>query len=284
MSIVQPGILYIVATPIGNLDDITLRAKAILSEVDAIAAEDTRHSRPLLNHLGINTPLFALHEHNEEQKSAQVIERLQRGESIALISDAGTPLISDPGYHLVKVAHQAGIVVTPIPGDSAMVTARSVGGLATDRFCFEGFLSAKSGARRDRLNNLVDEPRTLIFYESSHRVVATLTDMVEIFGGERESTLARELTKKFETVRQAPLAELKAFVSEDTNQQKGEFVILIAGKKRNQSDTIDGESRRIIDLLGDELPVKQASKLAAEITGIKKRLFYQYLIDKDDSN
>ncbi|MCW8982876.1 MAG: 16S rRNA (cytidine(1402)-2'-O)-methyltransferase, partial [Gammaproteobacteria bacterium] len=152
---VQPGILYIVATPIGNLDDITLRAKAILSEVDAIAAEDTRHSRPLLSHLGINTPLFALHEHNEEQKSAYVVERLQTGESIALISDAGTPLISDPGYRLVKAAHRAGLVVCPIPGASALVTALSVCGLATDRFSFEGFLSAKSGARKEQLHQLI---------------------------------------------------------------------------------------------------------------------------------
>lgn len=283
MSIVQPGVLYIVATPIGNLDDITLRAKDILSEVDAIAAEDTRHSRPLLNHLGINTPLFAVHDHNEEQKSEAIIERLQRGESIALISDAGTPLISDPGYRLVKAAHQAGQQVCPIPGASAMVSALSVCGLATDRFCFEGFLSAKSGARREQLQKLTDEPRTLIFYESSHRVVATLADMVEIFGAEHEATLARELTKKFETIKQATLAELQLFVSGDANQQKGEFVILIAGKKGPKTDTLDSESRRIVELLGNELPVKQASKLAAEITGLKKRALYQYLLERNRS-
>ena len=281
MSTVQPGTLYIVATPIGNLNDITLRAKEILSEVDAIAAEDTRHSRPLLNHLGINTPLFALHDHNEEQKSRIIIERLQRGESIALISDAGTPLISDPGYRLVRAAHQAGQEVTPIPGASAMVTALSVCGLATDRFCFEGFLSAKSGARRERLQKLTDEQRTLIFYESSHRVVASLADMVEIFGGGREATLARELTKRFETIKQATLIELQEFVAGDTNQQKGEFVILIAGKNVEQTDTLDSETRRIVELLGDELPVKQASKLAAEITGHKKRALYQYLLERN---
>jgi 16S rRNA (cytidine1402-2'-O)-methyltransferase len=281
VSIVQPGILYIVATPIGNLDDITLRASKILAEVDAIAAEDTRHSRPLLNHLGLNTPLFALHDHNEEQKSQMVIERLQRGESIALISDAGTPLISDPGYRLVKAAHQAGLQVCPIPGASAMIAALSVCGLATDRFSFEGFLSAKGGARREQLQKLLDEQRTLIFYESSHRVVASLADMAAIFGGEREATLARELTKRFETIRQATLMELHTFVVEDTNQQKGEFVILVAGQKVAQSDTLDGESRRIVALLGDELPVKQAAKLAAEITGLKKRALYQYLLEKN---
>jgi 16S rRNA (cytidine1402-2'-O)-methyltransferase len=235
----------------------------------------------LLNHLGLNTPLFALHDHNEEQKSQMVIERLQRGESIALISDAGTPLISDPGYRLVKAAHQAGLQVCPIPGASAMVTALSVCGLATDRFSFEGFLSAKAGARREQLQRLIDEQRTLIFYESSHRVVASLADMAAIFGGEREATLARELTKRFETIRQATLMELHTFVVEDANQQKGEFVILVAGQKVAQSDTLDGESRRIVALLGDELPVKQAAKLAAEITGLKKRALYQYLLEKN---
>jgi len=281
VSIIQPGVLYIVATPIGNLDDITLRARDILSEVDAIAAEDTRHSRSLLNHLGINTPLFAVHDHNEEQKSQSIIERLQRGESIALISDAGTPLISDPGYRLVRAAHQAGQQVCPIPGASAMVTALSVCGLATDRFCFEGFLSAKSGTRRDQLKKLTDESRTLIFYESSHRVVATLIDMVEIFGREREATLARELTKKFETIKQSTLSDLQEFVAGDANQQKGEFVLLIAGEKAEQVGTLDSESRRIVELLGNELPVKQASKLAAEITGRKKRELYQHLLGRE---
>jgi len=281
VSIVQSGILYIVATPIGNLDDITLRAKEILSEVDAIAAEDTRHSRPLLQHLGVTTPLFALHDHNEEQKSETVVERLLRGESIALISDAGTPLISDPGYRLVRAAHQAGLEVRPIPGVSAIITALSVAGLATDRFCFEGFLPAKSAARRQQLRLLEDEPRTMVFYESSHRIVATLKDMVEIFGDEREATVARELTKRFETVKQAPLSELEAFVIGDSNQQKGEFVILLSGKREPHSGELDSESRRIVELLGKDLPVKQASKLAAEITGIKKRLFYQYLLEQN---
>ena len=281
MSTVQPGILYIVATPIGNLEDITLRAKAILAEVDAIAAEDTRHSRPLLQHLGINTSLFALHDHNEEQKSALVIERLQRGESIALISDAGTPLISDPGYRLVRAAHQAGLMVCPIPGASALITALSVAGLATDRFCFEGFLSSKSSARRQQLQALEDESRTLVFYESSHRIAATLTDMVGIFGGEREATIARELTKRFETVKQATLAELETFVKGDANQQKGEFVVLLSGKREPLSNELDSESRRIVELLGKDLPVKQASKFASEITGIKKRIFYQYLLEQD---
>ncbi len=281
MSTVQPGILYIVATPIGNLEDITLRAKAILAEVDAIAAEDTRHSRPLLQHLGVNTSLFALHDHNEEQKSALVIERLQRGESIALISDAGTPLISDPGYRLVRAAHQAGVTVCPIPGASALITALSVAGLATDRFCFEGFLSAKAAARRQQLQALADEPRTLVFYESSHRITATLADMVGVFGDEREATLARELTKRFETVKQATLAELEVFVKGDDNQQKGEFVVLLSGKRETRNDELDSESCRIIELLGKELPVKQASKLASEITGIKKRIFYQYLLEQN---
>ncbi len=280
MSIAQPGILYIVATPIGNLDDITIRARDILSEVDAIAAEDTRHSRPLLQHLGINGALFALHDHNEEQKSKIVIERLQSGESIALISDAGTPLISDPGYRLVRHAHRAGIEVIPIPGASAITTALSVAGLATDRFCFEGFISAKSAARRAQLRHLVDEPRTLIFYESAHRIVATIKDMADIFGVGREATIARELTKKFETVRQSTLGDLKNFITEDSNQQRGEFVVLIAGKRVERPDRLDSESRRIVDLLGADLPVRQAAKLAAGITGIKRQVCYRYLLEQ----
>lgn len=277
----DPGTLFIVATPIGNLDDMTPRACKVLSQVDVIAAEDTRHSRPLLDHYGIGTPLLALHEHNEEQRSQSLLNRIQAGDSVALISDAGTPLISDPGYRLVRLAHQRGIKVVPLPGPCAMIAALSVAALPTDRFCFEGFLPAKGGNRRAKLEALRGETRTLIFYESPHRIIDSLTDMVAILGEEREATVAREITKCFETIRFSTLAELLLFVTHDHNQQKGEFVVMIAGAAEIVIEGMGPEVMRIAEILATELPVKQAASLTSQICGGKKREIYQYLIAKN---
>jgi 16S rRNA (cytidine1402-2'-O)-methyltransferase len=276
---IEAGVLYIVATPIGNLGDISPRAVEVLRQVDRIAAEDTRHSAGLLRHFSITTPLFSLHEHNEREKSAALIERLSGGESIALISDAGTPLISDPGYILVRDAQQAGLRVVPIPGPSALITALSASGLPTDRFCFEGFLPAKSGPRRKLLEALRDEPRTLMFYESPHRILDCLADMSAAFGEEREAVLARELTKTFETIRHATLGELCEWVAEDANQQKGEFVLLLHGATVVEEDE-EREGKRIAEVLAEELPLKQAAALAARLSGGRKNSLYQHLLDK----
>jgi 16S rRNA (cytidine1402-2'-O)-methyltransferase len=276
---IEAGVLYIVATPIGNLGDLSSRAIDVLRHVDHIAAEDTRHSAGLLRHFSITTPLFALHEHNEREKSAALIERLSGGESIALISDAGTPLISDPGYILVRDAQQAGLRVVPIPGPSALITALSASGLPTDRFCFEGFLPAKSGPRRKLLEALRDEPRTLMFYESPHRILDCLADMSTIFGEEREAVLARELTKTFETVRHSTLGELQEWVTGDANQQKGEFVLLLHGADGTEQDD-EREGRQVAEVLAEELPLKQAAALAARISGARKNALYQHLLQK----
>ena len=217
--------------------------------------------------------------HNERQATETVISKLQEGNSIALISDAGTPLISDPGYHLARRAHQAGIRVVPIPGPSALISAISAGGLATDRFSFEGFLPAKQGARRKRLEAVTHETRTLAFYESPHRIVDTLEDMVEVFGFEREAVMARELTKTFETIKLATLGELLNFVKSDTNQQRGEFVILVAGAPERTKGELDPEVCRVAKLLAEELPVKQAAALAAKISGVKKNALYKFLLN-----
>lgn len=271
--------LYIVATPIGNLADVTTRAVETLSAVELIAAEDTRHSKKLLQHLGIGTRLVALHEHNERNASAGLIEKIQNGASIALISDAGTPLLSDPGFYLVRAAREAGIKVIPVPGVSAAICALSVAGLPTDRFVFEGFLPARQTARRTRLKQISGESRTLIFYESSHRIVACLQDMQEVIGGEREAVVARELTKTFETVQDGTLNELVAWINADTNQQRGEFVVLVHGKQEQASDQVTPEAGHILQCLLEELSVKQASKLASKITGISKRLLYDRAVD-----
>ncbi len=217
----QCGTLYVVATPIGNLGDMTARAIAVLQQVDLIAAEDTRHSGPLLQHFGITTACIACHDHNERQIAAGLVERIQSGESVALISDAGTPLISDPGYLLVRTAREAGVPVVPVPGASAMIAALSVSGLPSDRFSFEGFLPAKSSARRQRLQALADEGGTLIFYESTHRIEESLADMAEVFGPERYAVIAREITKRFETVHGDTLQNLIAWIAADANQTKG---------------------------------------------------------------
>ncbi|TLX79209.1 16S rRNA (cytidine(1402)-2'-O)-methyltransferase [Pseudomonas nicosulfuronedens] len=280
-SRVTLGTLYVVATPIGNLDDISARALKVLADVALIAAEDTRHSVRLLQHFGIQTPLAACHEHNEREQGGRFLTKLQAGEDVALISDAGTPLISDPGYHLVRQARAAGIAVVPVPGACALIAALSAAGLPSDRFVFEGFLPAKVAGRRGRLEALVDEPRTLIFYEAPHRVLECIEDMAAIFGDERPALLARELTKTFETLKGLPLGELREFVASDSNQQRGECVLLVAGKPAPEGDeAVDAQTLRVLDLLLAELPVKRAAALAAEITGARKNQLYQIALER----
>lgn len=274
MSAIQPGCLWVVATPIGHRDDLSARAIETLRAVAVIAAEDTRHSRPLLVHHGIDTPLIALHEHNERDVVEAVVRRMQAGESVALISDAGTPLISDPGFRLVRAARAAGIRCIPVPGACAAIAALSVAGLPSDRFVFEGFLPPKAAARRSRLQELAGESRTLIFYESSHRVAESLADMREAFGADREAVLARELTKMFETVLGEPLAELAVRVAGDPDQQRGECVLLVAGRGE-EADAKLAEGRRVFAILREELPPAKAAKLAAAISGASRRLLYQ---------
>lgn len=266
--------LYIVATPIGNLADISARAIEVLSSVDVIAAEDTRHSKYFLQHHGIETSTISLHEHNEQQRSELLLTRIAAGESIALISDAGTPLISDPGYRLVNMAREQGIKVIPIPGACAVIAALSASGLSAERFAFEGFLPPKSTARRQALQSLENEPRTLIFYESPKRMVASLQDMLTVFGGERKACLARELTKMFETIVTLPLAELVDVVINDANHQKGEIVLLVEGQS-TVVDRDEAEEVRVLQILLDEVPLKQAAAITASILGIKKNKAYE---------
>lgn len=274
MSSVQPGCLWVVATPIGHRDDLSARAIETLRAVAVIAAEDTRHSRPLLVHHNIDTPLIALHEHNERDAVEAVVRRLQGGDSVALISDAGTPLISDPGFRLVRAARVAGIRCIPVPGACAAIAALSVAGLPSDRFVFEGFLPPKAAARRSRLQELAGDVRTVIFYESSHRVAESLADMRDVFGTTREAVLARELTKMFETVLGEPLAELAARVAADPDQQRGECVILVAGRGE-EADARLAEGQRIFAILREELPPAKAAKMAAAITGAPRKLLYE---------
>lgn len=279
------GTLYVVATPIGNLDDISARMLKTLQNVALIAAEDTRHSARLMQHFGINTPLIACHDHNERDQGLRLVERLLAGESIALISDAGTPLISDPGFHLVRAARAAGVPVVPVPGPCALVAALSAAGLPSDRFVFEGFLPARSSGRRQQLEALREEPRTLIFYEAPHRLLESLRDMQTVFGDERVVVLARELTKTFETIKGAPLVELCAWVEADSNQQRGECVLLVEGWRAPEGEeSLSAEVLRILQLLLADLPLKRAAALAAEITGVRKNLLYQEALrlQKDD--
>ena len=267
------GILYIVATPIGNLQDISLRAVEILKAVDCIVAEDTRHSQPLLQHFAIATPALALHDHNERDRSQQLISRLQKGESIALISDAGTPLISDPGYYLVRETRLANIKVVPIPGACAAIAALSAAGLATDRFIFEGFLPAKVVARNHRLTELGEESRTMIFYEAPHRILDLLTSLQQVFGADRQAVIAREITKMFETIKSGTVSELLDFVNADSNQQRGEIVVIVDGLKE-ASDASMQNMLRMLKILMADLPLKQAAELTAKITGHKKNEVY----------
>jgi len=268
-----PGTLHIVATPIGNLGDLTPRALETLRTVAAICAEDTRHTRQLLSHFGLERPLLALHQHNEEQQAAQLVARLQAGDSLALVSDAGTPLVSDPGYRLVRAARAAGIKVSPVPGACAAIAALSVAGVASDRFAFEGFLPAKSSARRERLARLAAETRTLLFYESAHRIEETLDDMAAAFGGARGAVLARELTKLFETVLDGPLEALAAQVKADPNQRKGEFVLIVEGAGED-ADARIVEGKRLYAKLSEHLPPSTAAKLAAELSGAPRKALY----------
>ena len=273
MANTQAGALHVVATPIGNLGDLTARAREVLASVDAICSEDTRHTRQLLGALGIERPLLALHEHNEADVAWKLVERLKAGDSLALVSDAGTPLVSDPGYRLVREVRAAGLRVIPLPGPCAAIAALSVAGLPSDRFCFEGFLPAKGSGRRERLTALAREPRTLVFYESSHRIEECLTDLVAIFGPEREAVLARELTKLFETVLGDTLGELAGKVAADENQRKGEFVLVVRGcEDDGEAKLIEGQ--RIYARLSEHLKPSLAAKLAADLSGAPRKALY----------
>jgi len=275
----RPGVLYVVATPIGNLEDISARALKVLAAVDIVAAEDTRHSGTLLGHFGIHAGLISLHDHNEAERAPLLVTRLLAGESVALISDAGTPLISDPGFDLVRAARAAGITVTPIPGASALVAALSVSGLPTDRFVFEGFLPAKQSARRERLAVLAGDARTLVFYESVHRLKDSLEDMAAVFGPERSAVLARELTKLHEGVLEASLRALAEWAARDPAAGKGEVVVMVAGAAVVEGRALDADAERVLKLLLAELPVKQAATLAAAITGLNKNPLYQRALE-----
>ncbi len=283
MSQIASGTLYIVPTPIGNLGDLSPRAQQVLAEVAAIAAEDTRHSRKLLQQFAINNEVFALHEHNERERAQAVITRLQAGDSLALISDAGTPLISDPGYVLVQQCREQGLRVVALPGPCAITTALSGAGLPTDRFTFEGFLPAKPQQRRKTLAELAAEPRTLVFYESPHRIVATLRDLQEVFGAERKMVLARELTKQFETYLSGSIAEVAAQVNADANQQRGEFVLMLSGAPAVEQQADVQTGLRTLQLLRAHMPLKKAAACAAEIHGLRKNQLYQLALEHDNT-
>lgn len=268
------GTLFIVATPIGNLTDITLRALEVLQQCDLIMAEDTRHSRVLLEHHGIASKVSALHEHNERSRAESVVNQLRQSAKIALISDAGTPLISDPGYPLVRACRQAGVKVVPIPGPSAVITALSAAGLPTDRFLFVGFLAAKAGTRAGQLQALADETATLVMYESPRRLLDTLQAMAAAFGEQREVVVARELTKQFETYLSADLATVIAEVAADLNQQRGEIVIMVHGARRDP-DAVPATAEQLLRQLSDHLPLKKAAAVVAQHYGLRKNQLYQ---------
>ncbi len=270
--------LYVVATPIGNLGDLGARAAKTLDKVALIAAEDTRRARRLLDHVGVQTPLTALHDHNEDEAIPVLLQRLQSGDELALISDAGTPLVSDPGYLLVRAAQDAGIEVSPVPGPSAVTVALSVAGLATDRFTFEGFLPAKAAARRSRIKDLRSEPRTIVWYEAPHRIAASIDDLVEIFGETREAALCRELTKLHEQCLRASLGSLASALAVGTVPARGEFVIVVAGQGAQTVDEMEGQ--RIMGLLLQDLAPGRAAQLAHEISGVSRKRLYQWALDQ----
>lgn len=272
------GQLYVVATPIGHLDDMTFRAVNVLKSVKLIAAEDTRQSAPLLKHYQIDTPLTACHDHNESHKIQSLIEKLLAGDDIALISDAGTPLISDPGFKLVRLAQQQQIRVIPIAGACAAIAGLSAVGLPSDKFSFQGFLPAKATQRIKQLEQLKDETQTLIFYEAPHRIVDCLQDMVNVFGAERLAGFAREISKTFETIKQMPLGELLTFVQHDPNQQKGEIVVIIDGAEP-RPDVTNDELDKLLQRLLQDVSVKVASQLASDILGVKKKIAYQRALE-----
>ncbi|MEY8201058.1 MAG: 16S rRNA (cytidine(1402)-2'-O)-methyltransferase [Colwellia sp.] len=269
-----PATLYIVATPIGNLGDISQRAIDILTQVDVIACEDTRHTGKLLSAFSIKNKTMSLHDHNERQRQDQVASMLQEGKTIALVSDAGTPLISDPGFHLVRHCRSLGLQVSPIPGPCAAISALSVAGLPTDRFSFEGFLPSKSGARQATLQALADEPRTMVFYDAPRRAIDTVRDIVATLGGERYIVIARELTKTFETVHSDSAENFLAWLEQDTNQLKGEMVLIIEGYKAVENE-ISAEVISTLKLLLAEMKPKKACAIAAEIYGVKKNALYE---------
>ena len=271
------GTLYVIATPIGNLDDLTLRARETLASVSVVAAEDTRHTGRLLSTIGAKPRLLALHDHNEERAVPSVIDALENGDDVALVSDAGTPLVSDPGYRLVRAAHQAGVRVVPVPGPSAVTAALSAAGLATDRFCFEGFAPAKTAARRAWLSALSGEPRTLVLYESVHRIADCQDDLVVEFGAHREAFLGRELTKMHEQCIQATLGELQRRIGEGEIPMKGEFVIVIAGSQSRGEPGVDID--RMLALLTESLGAREAARITAELTGQKKNDMYERILD-----
>lgn len=278
----KAGILYCVATPIGNLEDMSSRAKRILGEVDKVYAEDTRVTRHLFSHFGIQNTLASLHDHNEIDRVESIRAELEQGLNLALVSDAGTPLISDPGYKLVRALGEAGFKVVPIPGASALIAALSVAGLPTDHFVFEGFLPAKPSARRKMLEALEKEPRTLVFYESSHRIADMLADLSQLFGGDRQAVVLRELTKLYETIYRGRLAELLQSIAADTDMSRGEFVVVVEGKTASTGDAQVAmlEADKILDVLLEELPVKQAAAIAARLTGLPKNQLYKQALAK----
>ena len=274
---VLPGTLYLVATPIGNLADITQRAISVLSQVDIIAAEDTRHSQRLLSHLGIKTKCLAYHEHNEDRMTPRLVEILQSGKTIALISDAGTPLISDPGYRLVTQAHDRELKVVPVPGACAAIAALSAAGLATDSFTFEGFPPAKHGTRIHFFEQLASQKRSMIFYVSCHRIIETLKDMQSVFGEDRRVTFARELSKTFETIKRMELCALISWVEADENQRKGEIVLVVEGKVVEAED--NAQLDFYLSILLAELPVKQSVNLLVKMTGDNKNTVYRRALE-----
>lgn len=268
--------LYVVATPIGNLGDLSRRALEVLQQAALIAAEDTRHSQRLLQHFAIDTPLCAYHEHSGEGAAERILDCLASGASVALISDAGTPLISDPGYRLVRQVQERGFRVSPIPGPCAATAALSASGLPTDRFLFEGFLPARSGARRNRLEALAAQSATLVFYEAPHRVLESLDDMVAVLGAGREAALAREVSKTYETIHRSDLQGLRTFVAETPHQQRGEIVLMVAGA-REQREAMDPATLQLLERLAEELPPKRAAAVVADLSGQRKKVLYEHL-------
>jgi len=274
------GVLYVVATPIGNLGDISSRAVEVLHNVDIIAAEDTRHSAKLLQHFGIATQLIAYHDYSNEQRLEKILTLLADGQSVALISDAGTPLISDPGYELVGLARRRSVNVVPLPGACAVIAALSVSGLPCNEFIFQGFLPAKSISRRNVFSALLKEQRTVVFYESPHRIVDSLNDLQSVLGAQRYVVLARELTKTFETVLSGEIESLREQVQSDRNQQRGEFVVLVKGVEKvvDHQPLITEDAEKLMQILLDHVSVKVASTIAAKVTGLKKRDLYQWTL------
>ncbi len=283
MSVHGVPTLYVVATPIGNLQDISLRALEVLKSVDSIAAEDTRHTSHLLSHFAIQKKLIAVHEHNEQKSAQLLLERIQAGESIALVSDAGTPGISDPGAIVVDLLRKAGVNVVPIPGASAVITALSAAGITENGFLFYGFLPASGSQRRKTLELLKGYTTTLVFYEAPHRILECIEDLTSVLGGERRLTIARELTKTYETFHRCALQEAKMWLESDLNQQRGEFVLLVEAAEPVATAAISDDDERVLRLLLADLPLKQAVKLATEITGVKKNILYEFALKIKDN-